>query len=341
MIEGTLAVYAFFVIFPLALLVIILLIARYLIRKTNTCESDETLDGKTIIVTGGSSGLGRSICAELAKRGARVIVACRTKARRDSTGFFLRNKTGSFNVRVMYVDFASLDSIWEFAREVSESEERLDMIINNAGVLCEHEVTVDGLDRMMCVNYIGHFLLVNLLSDRLRECPDSPSRVINVVCGSAVHAKTDHLTKDLEGKTRKYDLKQEYRNSKLASLLFTKEMAKRVPKDYVTSIAVDPGLLDSGLYQHVPGVGGKVSRWLAKALYRNPDHEGLQSLIHCALISDIVPYAGKIFKDCQVQDVDHSDWNEQACNALWDATSELIKSKGISFSLKGQDEDEE
>lgn len=82
---------------------------------------------------GGSSGLGRALCAELVKRGARVIVACRTRARSDSTAYFLRNKTGSFNLRTIFVDLQRLDSVLDFCRELVDSEEKIDAVVNNAG----------------------------------------------------------------------------------------------------------------------------------------------------------------------------------------------------------------
>ncbi|KAH8038417.1 hypothetical protein HPB51_001531 [Rhipicephalus microplus] len=84
-------------------------------------------------IDGGSNGLGRTLCLELARRGARVVIACRTRLRRDSTAFFLREKTGSFNFRVMYMDLTNLESIREFAKELIASEQRLDCIVNNAG----------------------------------------------------------------------------------------------------------------------------------------------------------------------------------------------------------------
>ncbi|XP_022254371.1 dehydrogenase/reductase SDR family member 13-like [Limulus polyphemus] len=137
MLEGTLSVYAFIIIFPLAIVGGIIFIIRMIIRKTTWCESNESLEGKTIIVTGGSFGVGRALAVELARRGARVVVACRTKARRDSTAFFLRKRTGSFNLRVMFMDLNSLDTVWEFAKEFADTEDRLDAIINNAGNILE------------------------------------------------------------------------------------------------------------------------------------------------------------------------------------------------------------
>lgn len=343
-VAGTLLAYAFILFFPCAGLAVLLVFVRFCIRKTPFCDSNDSLEGKTIVVTGGSSGLGRTLSTELARRGARVIVACRTRARRDSTGFFLRSKTGSFNVRVMYVDFSSLDSVWEFARELVESESRVDIIVNNAATLTPRDSTGDGIDTMMSVNYVGHFLLVNLLQKKFYNSPDpdQPTRVINVICGSALSGGSmDDLRQDLSGTHAPFGIKRGYRNSKLALYLFNRSFSKHVPSDYVASIGVDPGLLDSALYRHLPGISGKIQRWMAKALYRSSE-AGIQTILYCILLKDVSNFVGKVFKDCQVQEIsDRNDWTSQTLNELWESTIELIKSKGISFSLQTDSEEEE
>ncbi|XP_076336452.1 retinol dehydrogenase 11-like [Tachypleus tridentatus] len=339
MLEGTLSVYAFCLIFPLALAGGLLFLIRYYIKKTEWCENDERLDGKTILLTGGSSGLGRALSVELAKRGARVVVACRTKARRDSTAFFLRSKTGSFNVRVMFMDLTSLDSVWEFAREFNKSEERLDAIINNAAILCGRDWTADGFDTMLGVNYVGHFLLTILLHDKMKKCPDSPTRILNVVCGGFRRGNLKDL-KNLEGQGETYySIKQHYRNSKLAQFLFTKELSRRYREMGIVSFAVDPGLVSSGLYRKLTGVSGKISKACAKVLYRTPE-EGVQTLLYCLLSKGIETESGKLFRDCKAHTVNVPEWDEEATKTLWEDTSNLIHLKGIKLRLE-EEEDEE
>ncbi|XP_076369416.1 dehydrogenase/reductase SDR family member 13-like [Tachypleus tridentatus] len=338
MLEGTLSVYAFGLIFPLALAGGLLFLIRYYIKKTEWCDSEERLDGKTILLTGGSSGLGRALSVELAKRGARVVVACRTKARRDSTAFFLRSKTGSFNVRVLFMDLTSLDSVWEFAREFNESEERLDAIINNAAILCDCEKTADGFDTMLGVNYLGHFLLTLLLHDKMRQCPDSPTRVLNVVCGGFRGGNLQDL-KNLEERSEgAYSIKQYYRNSKLAQFLFTKEVSRRYREMGIVSFAVDPGLVSTNLYAHLTGFSGQLSQAFAKVLYRTPE-EGVQTILYCLLTKGIEPESGKLFRDCKVQDVHVPEWDDQAAKTLWENTSKAIEQKGIKLNFEEAEEE--
>ncbi|PRD27620.1 UNVERIFIED_CONTAM: Rdh13 [Trichonephila clavipes] len=242
---------------------------------------------------GGSSGLGRTLSVELAKRGARVIVACRTKARRDSTAYFLRSKTGSFNIRTMFMDLTSLDSVYDFCQELVDTEDRIDAVVNNAdimiggvtenirdslqsqfsvpnpdltkdcktitfyelcvefpcflhqtAILCPQDKTSDELDIMLGVNYIGHFLLTNLLCSKLLQhgTSSSPARIVNVVCSSL---RSGHIVRldEMEGKNDgSYNMRNVYRSSKLALHLMTKELAHKYVEEGVVSYSADPGL---------------------------------------------------------------------------------------------------
>ncbi|XP_023229713.1 retinol dehydrogenase 12-like [Centruroides sculpturatus] len=338
MLEGTLSVYAFIIIFPIAVLAGLLFLIRSSNKATEWYEGDERLDGKTVLITGGSSGLGRALSVELAKRGARVIVACRTKARKDSTAFFLRSRTGSFNVRVMYLDMSSLDSVWEFAKELSDTEERLDLIVNNAGRLCPRAWTADGYDLMMGVNYLSHFYLFNLLLEKLRETAlDSPVRIINILCGSFRSGKIANID-DMECKSGPYDMRQIYKNSKLALHLFNKEISQRYRNQNIVSFGVDPGPVASGLHKNLPGVIGKLWRGAAQVLFRTTE-EGIQTMLYTILSKDIECFTGKIFRDCRFQDVRNSEWTDKVITSLWDKSVEAIESKGLSFSLKDEDEE--
>ncbi|GFY54285.1 retinol dehydrogenase 13 [Trichonephila inaurata madagascariensis] len=197
---------------------------------------------------GGSSGLGRTLSVELAKRGARVIVACRTKARRDSTAYFLRSKTGSFNIRTMFMDLTSLDSVYDFCQELVDTEDRIDAVVNNAAILCPQDKTSDELDIMLGVNYIGHFLLTNLLCSHISRLDE------------------------MEGKTDgSYNMRTVYRSSKLALHLMTKELAHKYVEEGVVSYSADPGYVNTGLYKHLEGPFGKFNQTCAKALYRTTE----------------------------------------------------------------------
>lgn len=342
MLEGTLSVYAFILIFPLAVFGGLIFLIRNYIRTTEFCDPEARLDGRTIIVTGGSSGLGRTLSVELARRGARVIVACRTKARRDSTAFFLRSKTGSFNIRSMYMDLTSLDSVYDFCRDVVESESRIDGIVNNAATLYPQEKTADDLDLMLGVNYVGHFLLVSLLQPKMLQHGTAtlPSRLINVVCPNFRSGYVSNMD-DLEGKVNgSYNIRQVYRNSKYALHLLTRFLADKYREEGLLAYSVDPGYLNTGLYRHLEGPIGKLNQICAKALYRTTE-EGTQTILYCLTAKEIMRDTGKLFKDCRVVDFRVAELTETAIKQLWDRTSELIQSKGISLELKPDEEEEE
>ncbi|KAF8783059.1 retinol dehydrogenase 14-like [Argiope bruennichi] len=342
MLEGTLSVYAFIVIFPLAVIGGLLFLIRNFIRSTEYCDADARFDGKTIVVTGGSSGLGRTLAAELCKRGARVIVACRTKARRDSTAYFLRSKTGSFNLRTMFMDLNSLDSVFDFCQDLVDTEERIDAIVNNAATLEPQDKTSDDLDKMIGVNYIGHFLLTNLLCDKLLKHGNAsnPARIINVVCGSF---RSGHILNmdEMEGKfDGSYNMRNVYRSTKLALHLMTKELAHKYVEEGVVAYSVDPGYVNTGLYRHLEGPFGKFNQTCAKALYRTTE-EGMQTILYCLSSKDVLKLSGSLFKDCRVCDVRNSAWTENSIKDLWTRASELILSKGIKLELGAADEEEE
>lgn len=144
-----------------------------------SCRSKRRLENRTCIVTGASSGHGEALATELAKRGARVIMACRNLQKAIDIRDKIREKTGNKNVIVEHLDLASLRSVREFAGRINKSEERLDVLVNNAGIMAvPKQRTDDGFDMQFQVNFLGHFLLTNLLLEKLKR--SAPSRILNV-----------------------------------------------------------------------------------------------------------------------------------------------------------------
>ncbi|XP_054724077.1 retinol dehydrogenase 14-like [Uloborus diversus] len=342
MLEGTLSVYAFILIFPLAVIGGLLFLIRNFIRSTEYCDHDARFDGKTIVVTGGSSGLGRTLSLELARRGARVIVACRTQARRDSMAYFLRSKTGSFNIRSMFMDLTRLDTVYDFCQELAETEEKIDALVNNAAVLCPQDKTCDDIDMMLGVNYLGHFLLTNLLCEKFLSYGTgiSPVRVVNVVCGSLRSGKIVSMD-ELEGKfSGSYDMRTVYRSSKLALHLMTKELAHKYSEKGIVAYSADPGYVNSGLYRHLDGFFGKFNQTCAKVLYRTTE-EGIQTIMYCLSSLDVLKESGRLYKDCRSFNVRSSEWTENNIKDLWERAEQLILSKGLKLQLSAADEDDD
>ncbi|KAK7073471.1 Retinol dehydrogenase 13 [Halocaridina rubra] len=196
----------------------------------------ERLDGKTVIVTGANTGIGRETAREMARRGARVIMACRDmdkclEARKD-----IAWDTRSTSLYCLECDLASQESVRRFARRFNRKEERLDILINNAGIMrCPKSFTTEGIELQLGTNHMGHFLLTNLLIDKIKA--SAPSRIINV--SSVAHARGKINFEDLNSENH-YDEGEAYAQSKLANILFTRELAERlVGKLYETPFMED------------------------------------------------------------------------------------------------------
>jgi retinol dehydrogenase 12 len=141
-------------------------------------DTNVRLENKTVIVTGSNTGIGKETAMEMAKRGARVILACRDKKRATEAAQDIRKATGNGNVIVKLVDLSSMESIRNFAQDINDNEERVDILINNAGLICPKWKTKDGYDMTFGVNHLGPFLLTNLLLDKLKQ--SKQGRIVNL-----------------------------------------------------------------------------------------------------------------------------------------------------------------
>ncbi len=143
------------------------------------CYSKARLDGKTAIVTGANTGIGLETAVDFAQRNGRVILACRSQAKGEAAVEQVKKRSGNNNVLFMELDLASLESVCGFSARVLDSEARIDILVNNAGVMsCPYTKTVDGFEMQFGVNHLGHFLLTNLLLERLKQAPSA--RIVNV-----------------------------------------------------------------------------------------------------------------------------------------------------------------
>lgn len=218
----------------------------YCLRKYfagGVCTSKAHLDGKTIIITGANTGIGLVTAIDLARRSARIILACRSCEKGEKAAVEVRRRSGNDNVVFRQLDLASLDSIRCFASTVLDEEPQIDVLINNAGVMgCPYFRTVDGFEMQFGVNHLGHFLLTNLLLDRLKEAP--AARIVTVAALAAAWGKIDfdNINWDHSGT---YHPLRAYMASKLANVLFTRALAKRLEGSRVTANALHPGVIST------------------------------------------------------------------------------------------------
>ena len=221
----------------------------YLLRRWaagDICRSQARLDGKTVIITGANTGIGLETSVELAKRNARVILACRSVERGKRATVEVRKRSGNDNVVFRQLDLASLDSVRKFADKILEEEPRVDILINNAGIISgSFKESADGFESTFAVNHLGHFLLTNILLDRLKEA--SAARVVNVGARAYKLVKEfdfDNFNNKDPARFKGF-LTQTYNQSKLANVLFTLGLDKRLKGTNVTVNVLHPGVIQT------------------------------------------------------------------------------------------------
>ncbi|XP_070599032.1 dehydrogenase/reductase SDR family member 13-like [Erythrolamprus reginae] len=279
------------------------------------CRNTVSLRGKTVLITGGNSGIGKATAVDLARRGARVILACRDQARGESAMYDIRRESGNSEVILMILDLASLNSVRAFAQNFLESEPRLDILINNAGVFQVAETT-DGYDQGFQVNHLAHFLLTHLLLDRLKRC--APSRII--ILSSRAHAFGKINFQTIHKVTKKFRLS--YSNSKLANILHVRELAKQLEGTNVTCYAVHPGVVKTEIARFYPWWSQGLI-WFFKLFVRSCE-AGAQTSIYCATEEGIERLSGRYFADCQPKVPSLLARDDQLAKKLWEFSERLL-----------------
>ncbi len=200
--------------------------------------------GRVAFVTGANTGIGRETALALARAGATVLVGSRNAQKGEAAVSDIRTAARNEDVHLVPLDLASFASIRSAAAHVASEWPRLDLLINNAGlVLGERQTTEEGFETLFGVNHLGHFLLTRLLLDRLRNSP--PARIVNVSSLGHVLAPLGLDFSDLQWERRRYSSMQVYGHSKLANVLFTRELARRLRADGISAFAVHPGFVSS------------------------------------------------------------------------------------------------
>lgn len=283
-----------------------------------SCTNKVCLTGKTVIVTGSNTGIGFETALECAKRGAKVIVACRDELKGSVAVQNIKTLTGNYNVTLKLVDLSSLQSVREFVEDVLSTEERLDILINNAGALAlGNHITDDGLQLEMQVNYFGPVLLTLLLINLLKK--SAPSRIVNV---SSIMAKRATL-KSVD-KLIAYDGHLDcYANTKLCNILFTQELAKRLKQFDVSVFALHPGSIATEILTQRLGPLKSCITYMARRILKSPE-EGAQTTLYCALEPGIEHLTGGFFTDCQYQEHFKTAQNPVLAEQLWYETIKVL-----------------
>lgn len=277
------------------------------------------MTGKVCIVTGANTGIGKETALGLAKLGAAVVMVCRDRERGEAARREIKQKSGNDRVELMICDFASQNSIRQFAREFKERHDRLDVLVNNAGVvLRERSMTEEGLERTFAINHLGYFLLTNLLLDVLKK--SAPSRIVNV--SSTAH-KYGKLDVNAWPTGRDYSTFGAYANSKLANVLFTYELARRLEGTGVTANCLHPGGVGTNLFRGLP----KFAQALIKLVTIGPER-GARTSIYLASSPKVEGVTGKYFVRRRQHNSSSASHNKEAAGTLWAVSVELTGLNG-------------
>lgn len=273
------------------------------------------------MITGANSGMGRATALALAKIGARIVMVCRDAAKGDEARSEVIRTSGAKNedVSLMIADLASLDSVRKLAAEFLQTKRPLHVLVNNAGlILGKRVVTKDGLETTFEVNYLSHFLLTILLLGTLKA--NAPSRIINV--SSSAHTRGRIDFEDLQ-EEKGYGTFKSYSQSKLAQVLFTFEIAKRLQGTGVAVNAVHPGAVATNWGTHSAGLLSPGVR-LAHPFLIGPE-KGADTIVYLASSPDAADVTGRYFTKRKVVPSSKESMDEATSKRLWEVSLKLAK----------------
>jgi retinol dehydrogenase-14 len=283
-----------------------------------TDDTTGPMTGKTVLVTGGSGGIGKATAAGLAALGARVGITGRDLARTRAAAAEIAARSGSQTVDAFAADLSSQAEVRRLARAVLDAYPRLDVLINNVGGFwATRRVTADGLEHTFAVNHLAPFLLTDLLLDRLKA--SAPARIVTVSSDAQRLGKMDF--DDLQGE-RDYSGQRAYNQSKLANVMFSYELARRLAGSGVTATVLHPGVVRTGFAAEDPSTMWKVLLPLIRPLLKSPE-KGAATSIYLASSPDVDNVTGTYFVNRRPKRSTSSSYDEAAAAHLWQTSVDL------------------
>jgi NAD(P)-dependent dehydrogenase (short-subunit alcohol dehydrogenase family) len=283
------------------------------------------MHGKTVLITGGNSGIGKETAVALARLGGTVVFTSRDPQRGEQAAADIRKRSGA-DVALMPLDLASFASIRSFAAAFLDRYDRIDVLVNNAGlVLSERTETEEGFETTFGVNHLGHFLLTDLLLDRIKA--GAPARIVNVASRAHRFARSGLDFDDLQA-AKRYSAIQAYARAKLANIYFTRELARRLEGTGVTVNALHPGGVATGFARD--GDVKAPFSWLytlARPFLRSPE-KGAETSIYLASTPEVDGVTGRYFADSKETEPTLIAQDDDAARRLWAASEALISEAG-------------
>lgn len=296
----------------------------YLELTKGVCNSTVQLTGKTVIITGANTGIGKETAIDLAKRGARIILACRDTKKGIAAKDDIVRHSGNDNVIVRYLDLASLPSVRNFATLILKSEQRLDILINNAGCIAlEKRLTADGLESQMQTNHFGHFLLTNLLLGLMIK--STPSRIINVSSNVYRWMKTldlNNLNSELSYNNNSL-YHGVYYTSKLCQILCTRHLAPLVNSSGVTVNSLCPGVVHTEIFRTTSSWFQMLAAFVLPIFFKTAK-EGAQTSIYLAVADEVSDVTGEFFRDCKIEKTSRLASDTGLAKKVWELSESFV-----------------
>lgn len=277
------------------------------------------MQGKTVVVTGGTSGIGEVAAVRLAEKGARIVLIARDPKRADVTMAILKQANASAGHKVHFGDLSSIADAKRVAGEVAATETKIDVLVNNAGaVFLSRKTSVDGLEMTFATNHMNYFVVTNVVLDRLKATPGA--RIVSTASDAHKSGRLDF--DDLQSE-KSYSSFRVYVTSKLCNILFTRELARRMEGTGVTANCLHPGFVGTRFGQN------NATNVFMKALARTimtfgiTPENGAKTIIHLASSPDAATISGEYFYKCKIAETTLAAQDDDAAKRLWDVSAKL------------------
>lgn len=278
---------------------------------------EDAMKGKIVLITGATSGIGRETALGLAKMGATVVLVGRSREKLDRVASSIATATGNRMIDSMICDLTSMEEVRKLAHSFKLKYQRLDVLINNAGeIVGERRTTVDGFEYTLALDHLSHFLLTMLLLDQMKA--SAPARIINV--SSSAHMLGHIDFEDLMGE-KKYRPMKAYAQAKLANLLFTYELARRLAGTGVTVNAVHPGAVRTNFGKGIEG-GWRIFLWLGRPFSIDAE-KGARTSVFVASSPEVAGITGRYFVKKREKVSSKRSHDQTAAKRLWEVSSGL------------------
>uniref|UniRef100_F1L7F0 Retinol dehydrogenase 14 n=1 Tax=Ascaris suum TaxID=6253 RepID=F1L7F0_ASCSU len=292
-------------------------------------EEHVSAKGKIAFVTGANNGIGKQTVRELNQRGAKVYMLCRSIDRgREAMLDLVKLGCEPTRLIVKQIDLADFSSVRKFADDIGKEVEKLDILVNNAGIMSypRFEKTNDGFETTWQTNYLGHFLLTELLLPILRNAPSA--RIINV--SSSLHKRADSVDAAVVNSKAHFNRTQPYNRSKLANVMHARELTRRLrvsdPACTITINSLHPGICFTGLGRHIPLYRTPFKQMIAPFMwfFMKTDKDGAQTSLYLALSKQVQGISGRYFGECKEDHPSEKALDNDACNVLYNYSVEAV-----------------